>query len=179
METGTGKTYVYLRTIFELNRRYGFTKFVIVVPSVAIKEGVYKTLQITEEHFRGPLRRRALRVFPLRFRQARPGAQLRHQPEHPDHGGDGRRHQQEGREQPLQGQREDRRREAHRPDPGDAADPDRGRAAERRRRPGGRGQGGARRDEPALHAALLRDPRRQAPHGLSASTRWTPTSASW
>ena len=52
METGTGKTYVYLRTIFELNRRYGFTKFVVVVPSVAIKEGVYKTLQITEEHFR-------------------------------------------------------------------------------------------------------------------------------
>ncbi|MER9304267.1 DEAD/DEAH box helicase family protein [Mesorhizobium sp. M0496] len=53
METGTGKTYVYVRTIFELNRRYGFTKFVIVVPSVAIKEGVYKTLQITEEHFKG------------------------------------------------------------------------------------------------------------------------------
>lgn len=52
METGTGKTYVYLRTVFELNRRYGFTKFVVVVPSVAIKEGVYKTLQITEEHFR-------------------------------------------------------------------------------------------------------------------------------
>jgi len=53
METGTGKTYVYLRTIFELNKRYGFSKFVIVVPSVAIKEGVYKTLQITEEHFKG------------------------------------------------------------------------------------------------------------------------------
>jgi type III restriction enzyme len=52
METGTGKTYIYLRTIFEMNRRYGFTKFVIIVPSVAIKEGVYKTLQITEEHFR-------------------------------------------------------------------------------------------------------------------------------
>ncbi len=52
METGTGKTYVYVRSIFELNKRYGFTKFVIVVPSVAIKEGVYKTLQITEEHFR-------------------------------------------------------------------------------------------------------------------------------
>jgi type III restriction enzyme len=52
METGTGKTYVYLRTLFELNRRFGFTKFVIVVPSVAIKEGVYKTLQITEDHFR-------------------------------------------------------------------------------------------------------------------------------
>ena len=52
METGTGKTYVYLRTVFELNRRFGFTKFVVVVPSVAIKEGVYKTLQITEAHFR-------------------------------------------------------------------------------------------------------------------------------
>ena len=52
METGTGKTYVYLRTIFELNKRYGFTKFVIVVPSVAIKEGVYKSLQITEDHFK-------------------------------------------------------------------------------------------------------------------------------
>jgi len=53
METGTGKTYVYLRTIFELNKRYGFNKFVIVVPSVAIKEGVYKSLQITEQHFKG------------------------------------------------------------------------------------------------------------------------------
>ena len=52
METGTGKTYVYLRTIFELNKRYGFTKFVIVVPSIAIKEGVYKTLQITSDHFK-------------------------------------------------------------------------------------------------------------------------------
>lgn len=53
METGTGKTYVYLRTMFELNERYGFSKFVVVVPSVAIKEGVYKTLQITREHFEG------------------------------------------------------------------------------------------------------------------------------
>ncbi|BFV57936.1 DEAD/DEAH box helicase family protein [Kitasatospora sp. CMC57] len=52
METGTGKTYVYLRTIYELNRRYGFTKFVIVVPSIAIKEGVHKSLQIMEEHFK-------------------------------------------------------------------------------------------------------------------------------
>ncbi len=52
METGTGKTYVYLRTIFELNKRYRFTKFIIVVPSVAVKEGVYKTLQVTEDHFR-------------------------------------------------------------------------------------------------------------------------------
>lgn len=52
METGTGKTYVYLRSLFELNRLYGFTKFIIVVPSIAIKEGVYKSLQITEEHFK-------------------------------------------------------------------------------------------------------------------------------
>lgn len=51
METGTGKTYVYLRTIFELNKAYGFSKFLIVVPSIAIKEGVYKSLQITQEHF--------------------------------------------------------------------------------------------------------------------------------
>ncbi|MDP3608015.1 MAG: DEAD/DEAH box helicase family protein [Methylophilus sp.] len=53
METGTGKTYVYLRSIFELNKRYGFTKFVIVVPSVAIKEGVYHTIKNTVEHFKG------------------------------------------------------------------------------------------------------------------------------
>ena len=51
METGTGKTYVYLRTIFELNKKYGFTKFIIVVPSIAIKEGVKKSLDITKEHF--------------------------------------------------------------------------------------------------------------------------------
>jgi type III restriction enzyme len=53
METGTGKTYVYLRTIFELNKRYGFTKFVIVVPSVAIKEGVYHTIETVAEHLKG------------------------------------------------------------------------------------------------------------------------------
>lgn len=52
METGTGKTYVYLRSIFEMNKKYGFTKFIIVVPSIAIKEGVYKSLQMTETHFR-------------------------------------------------------------------------------------------------------------------------------
>jgi len=52
METGTGKTYVYLKTILEMNQRYGFTKFIIVVPSVAIKEGVYKSLEITEQHFK-------------------------------------------------------------------------------------------------------------------------------
>src|SRR5207247_2391639 len=51
METGTGKTYVYLRTIFELSRRYGFRKFVIVVPGVAIREGVLKNIAITRSHF--------------------------------------------------------------------------------------------------------------------------------
>lgn len=51
METGTGKTYVYLRTIHELAKTYGFRKFVIVVPSIAIREGVLKSLQITKEHF--------------------------------------------------------------------------------------------------------------------------------
>ena len=52
METGTGKTYVYIRTIFELSRKYGFKKFIIVVPSVAIREGVLKNLQITADHFK-------------------------------------------------------------------------------------------------------------------------------
>jgi len=52
METGTGKTYVYLRTIFEMNQKYGFKKFIIVVPSVAIREGALKNLEITSEHFK-------------------------------------------------------------------------------------------------------------------------------
>jgi type III restriction enzyme len=52
METGTGKTYVYLRTIFELSQRYGFQKFIIVVPSVAIREGVLKNIEITADHFK-------------------------------------------------------------------------------------------------------------------------------
>jgi len=51
METGTGKTYTFLRTIYELNDKYGFKKFVIVVPSVAIREGTLKNLQITHDHF--------------------------------------------------------------------------------------------------------------------------------
>lgn len=52
METGTGKTYVYLRSIFELNKKYGFKKFIIVVPSIAIREGVLKSIEIMGEHFR-------------------------------------------------------------------------------------------------------------------------------
>lgn len=51
METGTGKTYVYTKSIYELHKRYGFTKFIIVVPSVAIREGVHRSLEITAEHF--------------------------------------------------------------------------------------------------------------------------------
>lgn len=52
METGTGKTYVYLRTIFELNRQYGFRKFIIVVPGVAVREGVLKSIDMMRDHFR-------------------------------------------------------------------------------------------------------------------------------
>jgi type III restriction enzyme len=53
METGTGKTYVYLRTIFELNKRYGFTKFVVVVPNIAIREGVLASIDLLRDHLRG------------------------------------------------------------------------------------------------------------------------------
>lgn len=51
METGTGKTYVYIKTMFELNKRYGWSKFIVVVPSIAIREGVRKTFEITQNHF--------------------------------------------------------------------------------------------------------------------------------
>ena len=51
METGVGKTYTYIKTMFELNKRYGWSKFIVVVPSVAIREGVYKSFEITKEHF--------------------------------------------------------------------------------------------------------------------------------
>ena len=51
METGTGKTYVYIKTMFELNKQYGWSKFIVVVPSIAIREGVYKSFQDTAEHF--------------------------------------------------------------------------------------------------------------------------------
>ena len=51
METGTGKTYCYIKTMFELNKRYGWSKFIVVVPSIAIREGVNKSFEITAEHF--------------------------------------------------------------------------------------------------------------------------------
>jgi type III restriction enzyme len=51
METGVGKTYTYIKTMFDLNKRYGWSKFIVVVPSIAIREGVYKSFQITQDHF--------------------------------------------------------------------------------------------------------------------------------
>lgn len=51
METGVGKTYTYIKTMYELNKQYGWSKFIVVVPSIAIREGVYKSFQITQEHF--------------------------------------------------------------------------------------------------------------------------------
>lgn len=51
METGTGKTYVYIKTMFELNKKYGWSKFIVVVPSIAIREGVKKSFDITTDHF--------------------------------------------------------------------------------------------------------------------------------
>ena len=59
METGTGKTYCYIKTMFELNRRYGWSKFIVVVPSVAIREGVCKSYEITAEHFMEEYNKRA------------------------------------------------------------------------------------------------------------------------
>lgn len=52
METGVGKTYTYIKTIYELNKHYGWSKFIVVVPSIAIREGVYKSFQVTQEHFK-------------------------------------------------------------------------------------------------------------------------------
>lgn len=59
METGTGKTYCYIQTIFEMNKRFGWTKFIIVVPSIAIREGVCKSLEITAEHFQESYNKKA------------------------------------------------------------------------------------------------------------------------
>ncbi len=59
METGTGKTYVYIKTMFELNKRYGWSKFIVVVPSIAIREGVKKSFEITADHFMEHYRKKA------------------------------------------------------------------------------------------------------------------------
>ncbi|MGZ1273988.1 DEAD/DEAH box helicase family protein, partial [Lactobacillus delbrueckii subsp. bulgaricus] len=59
METGTGKTYVYIKTMFELNKRYGWNKFIVVVPSIAVREGVQKSFQMMEDHFMNDYGKRA------------------------------------------------------------------------------------------------------------------------
>ena len=77
METGTGKTYVYLRTIYELNKTYGFKKFVIVVPSVAIREGVLKNIELTREHLRAIYGNVPRRLLGLRLQASVAAARLR------------------------------------------------------------------------------------------------------
>ena len=59
METGTGKTYCYIKSIFEMNKQYGWSKFIVVVPSIAIREGVYKSLEITADHFQEQYQKKA------------------------------------------------------------------------------------------------------------------------
>ena len=166
METGTGKTYVYLRTVFELNKLYGFTKFVIVVPSVAIKEGVYKTLQITEEHFKGLYSGQPFDYF--LYDSAKLG-QVRNFATSPniqimvvtvgainkkDVNNLYKDSEKTGGERPIDLIR------ATRPilivDEPQSVD---GGLS-------GAGKNALGRDEPALHAALLGDPCRQAPHGV-------------
>jgi type III restriction enzyme len=68
METGTGKTYCYVKTMFELNARFGWTKFIVVVPSIAIREGMFKSLEITAEHFLDDYKKR-VRCFIYNSRQ--------------------------------------------------------------------------------------------------------------
>ena len=93
METGTGKTYVYLRTVFELNKRYGFTKFVIVVPSVAIKEGVYHTIETAAEHLKGLYAGAPFDFFIYDSAKLGQVRNFADEPADPDHGDDGRRDQ--------------------------------------------------------------------------------------
>ena len=179
METGTGKTYVYLRTIFELNKRYGFTKFVIVVPSVAIKEGVYKSLKMTDDHFRALYSGTPFEYFlydsaklgQVRNFAASPQIQIMVVTVGAINKKDvNNLYKDSG---------EDRRRKTDRPHQGHPADTDRGRAAKRGRRPCGTGQGSAGRHEPALHAALLGNARRQATTWFIAWMLSMPMSASW
>lgn len=59
METGTGKTYCYIKTLFELNKKYGWSKFIVVVPSIAIREGIYKSLSIMADHFLASYKKKA------------------------------------------------------------------------------------------------------------------------
>ena len=65
METGVGKTYTYCKTMYELNKHYGWSKYIVVVPSVAIREGVYKSLQVTQEHFAEEYGKKILFLFTI------------------------------------------------------------------------------------------------------------------
>lgn len=69
METGTGKTYTYIRTMYELNKRYGWSKFIVIVPSIAIREGAYKTFEVTQDHFQELY---GHRIAPFIYNSSRP-----------------------------------------------------------------------------------------------------------
>lgn len=69
METGTGKTYTYIRTMYELNKQYGWSKFIVIVPSIAIREGVFKTFEDTQEHF---LEQFGHKISPFIYNSSRP-----------------------------------------------------------------------------------------------------------
>ena len=69
METGTGKTYTYIRTMYELHKKYGWSKFIIVVPSIAIREGVYKSFELTQDHFQQAY---GHKISPFIYNSARP-----------------------------------------------------------------------------------------------------------
>ena len=164
METGTGKTYVYLRTIFELSRRYGFQKFIIVVPSVAIREGVLKNIEITGEHFRALYNNLPFEHFVYdakkvnRLRQFATSNTLQILVINIDafrkNFTGTEEEQQEQRH--LQGERQAVGPPADRVRAGGAADRHHRRAAERgRHREGPGGDQGA---QPAVHAALLGHP---------------------
>ena len=69
METGTGKTYTYIRSMFELNKEYGWSKFIIIVPSIAIREGVYKSFEVTQDHFQEIYQQK---ITPFIYNSSRP-----------------------------------------------------------------------------------------------------------
>src|SRR6185436_14300483 len=69
METGTGKTYTYIRTMYELHKHYGWSKFIVIVPSIAIREGVYKSFQVTQDHFQEHYKHK---IIPFIYNSSRP-----------------------------------------------------------------------------------------------------------
>lgn len=114
METGTGKTFVYTKTMFELNRRYGWSKFIIVVPSIAIREGVAKSLDMTNDYFLHvrPRRQRGIReetaLLHLRIVEPEQAGRVRPVPRHP-----GDDYQHAGVQHVHEGERAQQGREDH------------------------------------------------------------------